>query len=375
VLGLSIFGLALAEGLISLSLLAVDLASAPSLPEKQKHSQYDRELGWVSVPNVYLRDMYGPGVWLQTNAQGFRANRSFLREPPPGMVRVVCSGDSFTLGFGVSNDETWCQRLNDLDPRIEPVNMGQSGYGLGQAYLWYRREEPKLVHDIHVFAFIWNDFARMTLRTFNGYHKPVMTVRNGELQVENVPVPHSSYARPVLTSWLLRTRQTLSDLRIGELGRRMRARLGDDERATNLMAQRTWEVAEKIFDALAEHHRKNGSLLVLLHLPSAEDTKYAAAQQWDAWLRAYARLKGVPYVDLGPALRQLPMDSAAAIFGTHLHYAREGNAWVARELYDRLLRTPEIERRLNAVAEPIPAKGQVPSSSQLRGNTGLGPAH
>jgi hypothetical protein len=112
------------------------------------------------------------------------------------------------------------------------------------------------------------------------------------------------------------------------------------------MAREEWVVAEKIFDTLAELHRSRGTALVLLHLPSAEDSKYDAARHWEAELRAYSERTGVNYIDLNDALNRLPADSLGGIFGSHLHYSAAGNDWVARELYRHFLRIPEVERLL-----------------------------
>src|SRR5262249_22686948 len=133
------------------------------------HTQYDPELGWVNVPNVFIPSLYGPGVSLRTNAQGFRNDEPVASSIPPGRVRIVCSGDSFTLGYGVSNAQAWCNRLATIDRRIEAINMGQGGYGADQAYLWYRRDGLKIDQDVQIFAFITDDFARMRRPVFLGY--------------------------------------------------------------------------------------------------------------------------------------------------------------------------------------------------------------
>ena len=153
------------------------------------HTRYDDLLGWVNMENVVLRDLYGKGVYLRTNSQGFRANKDYDVSPPPDKLRIVCSGDSFTLGYGVDNDHTWCQLRANRDDSFQTVNMGQGGYGIDQIYLWYERDGSRLEHDIHLFTFITADFWRMRHRSFHGYGKPFLTLRDGELAVENVPVP------------------------------------------------------------------------------------------------------------------------------------------------------------------------------------------
>jgi len=164
------------------------------------HTRYDQELGWVNKPDMDIPDMYGSGISLKTNSQGFRADHDFDLSVPPGKLRIICSGDSFTLGYGVRNDETWCQLLTALDSRLETVNMGQGGYGVDQAYLWYKRDGLKLQHQIHLLAFITQDFQRMEGSEFLGYGKPVLDIENNSLVVKNVPVPNRAYRLPWLTS-------------------------------------------------------------------------------------------------------------------------------------------------------------------------------
>src|SRR5271166_2773158 len=176
------------EGIASVYYVFREAFVSPPVAESL-YTEYDRDLGWVNLPNVYLPNMYGRGKYLKTNSQRFRNNEDFPQQVPPGKTRILCSGDSFTLGFGVDNDHTWPQLLATRAPNIETVNMGQGGYGADQAYLWYKRDGVKLDHDIQVFAFIVDDFRRMQALTFIGYGKPILVVENGQLVTKNVPVP------------------------------------------------------------------------------------------------------------------------------------------------------------------------------------------
>ncbi len=127
------------EGIASVYYAFREAFVSPPVAESL-YTAYDRDLGWVNLPNIYLPNMYGPGKYLRTNSQRFRNNEDFTLQVPPGKTRIICSGDSFTLGFGVDNDHTWPQLLAARAPNIETVNMGQGGYGADQAYLWYKRD-------------------------------------------------------------------------------------------------------------------------------------------------------------------------------------------------------------------------------------------
>src|SRR5579872_941799 len=65
---------------------------------ERKHCEFDPLLGWVNLQSMNVPDLYGPGLGLTTNARGFRGEREIEDEIPMGKTRIVCSGDSFTLG-------------------------------------------------------------------------------------------------------------------------------------------------------------------------------------------------------------------------------------------------------------------------------------
>src|SRR3954470_14331191 len=182
------------EGAASWFLVARDVIVLPWVAEP--YTRYDPDLGWVNKPNVKLEHMFGTGAWIRTNAQSFRNATDTPPRVAAGRYRVICSGDSFTFGDGVDNDHTWCQQLAVRDPRIDPVNLGEGGYGADQAYLRYMRDARDLQHQIHVFAFISNDFVRMEEPVFLGFGKPVLAIDRGELVTRNVPVPSLASKHP-----------------------------------------------------------------------------------------------------------------------------------------------------------------------------------
>jgi hypothetical protein len=82
-------------------------------------------------PQCVLSEYVWAGVYFRSNSQGFRNNEDFSKEIPAGKFRIVCSEDSFTMGPGVTNDQTRCQALTQLDNRFQTINMGQGAYGPG----------------------------------------------------------------------------------------------------------------------------------------------------------------------------------------------------------------------------------------------------
>ncbi len=308
---------------------------------ERRHTQYDELVGWVNIPHFAVPDMYGPGVFLRTNRRGFRGGREVDVAVPAEKHRVICSGDSYTLGYGVDDDHTWCELLASLDPRIEPVNMGQGGYGIDQAYLWYKRDGSVLNHDVHIFAFITDDFRRMDVTTSGGVGKPILTLDRGHLVVKNIPVPRRRW---YFTPWVRRFALRVRTLKTEELLERAKGVIGSRGADPNsLISGRAWDVALKVFEALQQLNVAKKSTLVLVWLPAQWDYPSSASQAWRRVLAAEAKQRGWMYIDLLPELQQLSATQFEGMFFEDNHHlTAAGNAWVASMLYRRISALPPL---------------------------------
>src|SRR5262245_31550996 len=94
----------------SVALAWHDSGKLPGIAEAT-YCPFDPELGWVNRPSARITDLYGPGRTLTTNAQGFRGLEDTPPAIPPGRYRIVCLGDSFTLGYGVDDATTFPARI------------------------------------------------------------------------------------------------------------------------------------------------------------------------------------------------------------------------------------------------------------------------
>jgi lysophospholipase L1-like esterase len=91
----------------------------------------DAELGHKMAPNfkgLYQQDYE---LTYTTNSFGLR-DREFAPDPPPGVVRILAVGDSWTFGLGVDLSETWPKQLEralaERGIKAEVINAGVSGY-------------------------------------------------------------------------------------------------------------------------------------------------------------------------------------------------------------------------------------------------------
>jgi hypothetical protein len=369
VLSINLLILLAIEGLAStVTVIGIAIERMRPLGERA-HTRYDPDLGWVNVPNLSIADLYGPGASFHTNAQGFRNRATIGEAVPPGRLRLVCSGDSFTLGYGVSDEQAWCNRLAGIDPRIEPVNMGQGGYGIDQAYLWYTRDGLKFHHDVQVFAFISVDFGRMRDAAFLGYPKPVLAIEGGRLVTRNVPVPRRSEWRVkgrelVRTAASFRTVQLLQSWLAKPPSRQAAGGEPGGESSDPLRP-----VVAGVFEALRNVHRERGTLLVLVYLPMQPDYGGQQSDTWRRFVREQAERDQVPFIDLVEDLRTIPardidrcfIQPGEPAFGRGAgHYSAEGNDFIARALYRKLTAIEEVAARLDrstATGVPSPAAG------------------
>ena len=345
--------LLVAEGLASVLIVGHTAWQVIGSFDDRLHTTYDSQLGWVGIPNLVRPGIYGPGLNVSVDGRGFRAVPSVAQTSP--RLRVICSGDSFTFGVGVGDADTWCHQLTSLDSTIETTNMGQIGYGVDQAYLWYRRDSPKVPHDVQILAVVAADFDRMRYPRFMSYGKPVLVVENGALVVNNVPVPYRSTAAVKLQrlGWAITTSRTAQVLRYV---------LQRPSTATGPVAPESVDdlrpVVASLVDTLADVHAKQGTTFVLAFLPMRSDYGDDRSAGWRKALREIASDR-VPFVDLVSELRTLPVEDVESYFIApgaspqglaEGHYTARGHQFVARGIHRTLSGLEAVKMRLGPPA-------------------------
>ncbi len=314
------------------------------LPERA-HTVYDPELGWSNAKSTVARDVFGPGLDVTTNARGFRNASELADSVPPGKTRVVALGDSFTLGYDVGDADSWPAWLERLCPGLEVPNMGQSGYGIDQSYLWYLRDGTAFEHQVLVLAFIEDDLKRVQMDRMAGYGKPVLEIVDGVLVPSNVPVPRAPYLLPAVTQNL----SLLETLRVVELPRAIRAHFAKPapvpgQRLDDAGAER---VDEAVFRALHAVTAKRGTELLLVHLPHLEAARpdsLAPLPDFGAAALARVSADGLAFADLSDEMSRVPDPERRALFqpatlerGPGGHYSSAGNRFVAQAIAARLV--------------------------------------
>jgi hypothetical protein len=145
---------------------------------------YDARLGWLPMPMTswnFPRGAYTHGEY------GVRMSGPQFVPLQQGTILMV--GDSFGEGAGVDNDEAWPAQLERaLDTQVIDAAVG--GFALDQIVLRAESLLPLLnprVLLVETRLEYGNSVDRMSV--VGGLPKPYFTVQNGELMLQNVPVP------------------------------------------------------------------------------------------------------------------------------------------------------------------------------------------
>ncbi|MFT5126155.1 MAG: hypothetical protein ACI97B_004809 [Verrucomicrobiales bacterium] len=354
--------LVLFEGLCSLTWMMTDYKafkkklSATTEFKEEFHSRYDAEIGWEHIPGKQLKDFYGSGKTITINADGIRGTEDYVGKKAPGRKRIVLLGDSFTMGYGVDDQQTFPAHLQQLHPGMQFINMGQGGYSLGQCYQWFKREGMKLEPDAVVLCFIVDDFWRMgSTRTGNGFATPEFTLSpSGQLAISGQPLPEKI---PKGAPLIERAQQHRFLIERSGLARTMGSLVGAlPEPPAPRQQNDVYQVGQAVIDQLRSELAAKNIPLVLVLLPEINDLTSRGFQdtynQVSQAITAYCLPRKQPFVDLSPSFQQVGPAAEAYFLQEHWrHYSESGNAYVAGLIHQYLA---------HALTGYAPAHGQGP---------------
>ncbi|MBU1908973.1 MAG: SGNH/GDSL hydrolase family protein, partial [Verrucomicrobia bacterium] len=152
--------------------------------------EYDPMLGWKGKPGA--KGIFAGRSFYSRVTHNERGHRSSVPPFVAGKRNVLLLGDSFGWGYGVEDDEIPSEQMMRMRPELNMYNLSAPGYGTGQEYLalkTFLEERPGLVFDDVVLQMCWNDFWDVAETALNNYPKPMFVLRDGELELTNVPVP------------------------------------------------------------------------------------------------------------------------------------------------------------------------------------------
>ncbi|MBL0953264.1 MAG: lipase [Leptospira sp.] len=123
---------------------------------------YHPEYGVTLAPNESRFVRHYADLWqgqFTTNSLGLRG----LEEPIAEKPKLVCLGDSLVMGFGVSDEDTFCSKLNGYEENgteYQSLNFGVDAYGSLGSYKRLKDLSNKIPNIKKVLFFISpNDFT------------------------------------------------------------------------------------------------------------------------------------------------------------------------------------------------------------------------
>ncbi len=335
-LGATLTFLVIAEGLSSVLLSCTGRRTVkPQRTEKWRKKfevvnvfQFDKELGWRYQPSAHSPDHYGPGIPMTTNARGMRALREHTDGIPEGKYRVVCVGDSFTMGWGVGDDETFPHYMEEASDSIESINMGCGAYGAQQCYLWYLRDGLAFETDALLLCLIAEDFRRMAPgdTSASGAQRPHVDVIDGELRVQG-----AASARKVVKE-RSPIASFIKDLSICRL---LLSYARENIQRNPISEAHFAPASEAMFRDLAQVSRERGQEFYLVYFPSLWELP-DRSRVLNTWLREFLEKEGIGLIDLSPYFSRLTPSEQRALYLPDGHFSVHGTRATAAGILEAL---------------------------------------
>lgn len=284
--------------------------------------QFHPTRGWANRPHVRnARIMRYPdgGHWtVNTNSRGLRGRTEYAQPKPPGTIRIVVLGDSFTFGEEVDDDDTYCAQLNALLAGTEVLNLGVHGYGHDQMLIYLTEEGVGYSPDIVIVGFVTEDVQRNVVQ-FKDYAKPRFSVSGGRLHLHNrhLHAPEEMIRREFLRS------KALDLLVIFYQNARWQWRSTQEEMET---------VTSALLREMAATSRAAGAVPLYVYLPVLGELAQVSQEPFagEEWLDAVCRAHGIDMVSLRPAFNAAL--AASEVFDTTRHWEPAAHRVAARAL-------------------------------------------
>ena len=294
--------------------------------------------------------------WHTVNSDGYRGPER-PRRKPEGVKRIWLTGDSFTFGKGVADDECYAARLEKrLGAGYEVLNAGVDSYSPFTEYLDLEQRGFAYEPDLVVLAFdvsdLWQEQAYRSLATFAPDGTPLAS--DGRQLLERIPVPvrveRRLRRRSYFWAWALRRLDEWdrtwehTEILEGRAPGTLEYTLSEDQ----ALYEPQWRLVEDSLSRAARACRARGVPFVLVTYPWGHQV---SASEWprgrQAWglpegtvagqpgarrLSAFAAREGIPFLDMTADFRRAPPLSPL-YFRYDMHWTAAGHEVAAASLH------------------------------------------
>jgi hypothetical protein len=292
-------------------------------PNKFGYHIYDPELGWVP------KSSYQWGTSITILKDGIRSNgRGEVWDGTDDPILAV--GDSYTFGDQVIDSQSWPAQLEKLSGR-RVINAGVDGYGVDQAFLRAQRLLSRYRFGTVIFSFIPDDILRSEMSVMFATPKPYFDFKDGQLTLENVPVPPTFNPEKESEPLILLEHSLLMNAVMKRLFPEWWLRAPSERQVQD--RQSAIKVACVLLHKLEGITKSHGSDLIVL----AQHWEFEPASETRESASVLSCLSdpAIRVLDLEPALSDLKAKDPAKyhrLFNPFLHMSAEGNQFVAHAL-------------------------------------------
>ncbi|MBI5844920.1 MAG: hypothetical protein HZB23_09660 [Deltaproteobacteria bacterium] len=300
------------------------LAKKLTLMRDSYPKQHDAVLGWVpkagysGSDNILSKEINIAANTVRTNGAA---------RPTSGSA-ILVTGDSFTFGDSVNNNETWPSYLEEILAR-RVINGGVFGYGLDQSFLRAKSLADEVSPGVIVLGLIPDDIPRMGFSKWYGAEKPYFEISEGLLVLKNQPVPDV----PTQLDGLGFVKSVLGHFYTADyLMRRMgKAEWWYADKFKSIPVKNDLHaVSRRIVEGFYELAvRKGCRAAIVVQYTEADITDPRRANRKRIYPTIiHAREKGIPVIDFYPLLKSMPPDQLKTLYQGHM--TASGNKFTAK---------------------------------------------
>ena len=256
----------------------------------------------------------------------------FQPEKPPGTYRILCLGDSRTFGWGLSESETYSDRLRKLMQEkvgagrtVEVINAGVNAWSFPQMLVYFRGTALKYKPDVVVLAEanLWTQFSEKNSPEFV---KKFMS----RVRLKNFLRHFAIYHYVV-------------EVQLKDFYSRYRSKfIPVDPKQDTMFKEQQQNDPEAVFrsaiEAICRVAQTNDMQPVLLYLPMLGDYDATTAAGVLKVKRELSQKLHVPLVDMTPDAK--PLGKELYLDADPVHFNARGNELVARRLLEAVKANP-----------------------------------
>lgn len=311
-------------------------------------------VAWYEPSNLYGHQLvpgfegFGPlNIPVKVSAQGFRDQEHSI-EKRGDAIRVLALGDSFLFGWGVSQEEAFLKRLEELLERatgksIETINSGVPGWGLNQYYLYLKTVGIHYAPDVIILAYFADDLpgeireaippseqfrsglqykggVLHRLRLFN-FTKSLSDRIRDKNRVNRTEYLYNLDARRAV--WLKREELLLSESVRGK---------------GNLYENLLSEYLERV-QRIAQSH---AAVLFVMYIPDIAQLYHPEIQYVNKVLADHTTRRGIPFIDMTPVFERDQSLGAYYLHPKDAHTNAAGHLEMAKALKNLICRPPGV---------------------------------